>query len=88
MRAKYIVMSRDCPIHVIMDAYGVKPMECIFVTKNNRGSNIMGLIPKGMKVLRYKPSGVYNLDSVPAIPDNDAEARQVRLSLIAEARGW
>lgn len=88
MRAKYIVMARNYPIHVIMDAYGVRPMECIFVTKNNRGANIMGLMPKGMKVLRYKPSGVYNLNNVPAIPDNDAEARRVRLSLIAEARGW
>lgn len=88
MRAKYIVMARDYPIDVIMNAYGVKPMECIFVTKNNRGSNIMGLIPKGMKVLRYKPSGVYNLNNVPAIPDNDGEARQVRLRLITEARGW
>ncbi len=88
MKAKYIVMARNYPIQVIMDAYGVKPMECIFVTKNNRGANIMGLIPKGMKVLRYRPSGVYNLNNVPAIPDNDGEARQVRLSLIAEARGW
>ena len=88
MKAKYIVMARNYPIQVIMDAYGVKPMECIFVTKNNRGANIMGLIPKGMKVLRYRPSGVYNLNNVPAIPDDDAEARQVRLNLLAEASAW
>lgn len=88
MRAKYIVMARNYPIQVIMDAYGVRPIECIFVTKNNRGANIMGLIPKGMKVLRYRPSGVYNLDSVPEIHYNDAEARKVRLNLLAEARAW
>ena len=88
MKPKYIVMANDYPIDVIMNAYNVRPIECIFVTKNNRGANIMGLMPKGMKVLRYKPSGVYNLNNVPTIPDNDADARQVRLRLIAEARNW
>ena len=88
MRAKYIVMARNYPIHVIMDAYGVRPMECIFITKNNRGSNIMGLIPKGMKVLRYKPNGVYDLDKLYTIPDDDDIARYIRNQLIAEAKCW
>lgn len=88
MAPKYIVMANTTPIHMIVEAYKVRMIDCIFVTKYNRGSNIMGLMPKGMKVLRYKPSGVYNLNNVPTIPDNDGEARKVRLSLIAEARGW
>lgn len=88
MRYKYILMLNEVPMHVLLDAYNIKPSECICVTKQNRGMKIAGLIPKGMKVLRYKPRGNYNLDSIEPIPDNDGEARQVRLRLIAEARGW
>lgn len=88
MRAKYIVMARNVPIHVIMDGYGVRAMDCIFVTKENRGMNILGLIPKGLKILRYKPSGNYDLDNLEPIPDDWNTARDVRNALIDEARNW
>ena len=85
---KYIVMANDTPISVILDAYGVRPMECIFVTKNNRGQNILGLIPKGMKILRFKQNGKYDLSKAGAIPDDWETARDIRNALIDEARNW
>lgn len=88
MKAKYILMLRDVPMHVLLDAYNVRPLECICVTKQNRGLNIMGLIPKGLKVLRYKHRGNYNLDDVEPIPDDWETARDIRNELIDEARGW
>ncbi len=88
MRYKYIMMLNEVPMHILLDAYNVKPSECICVTKQNRGMKIAGLIPKGMKVLRYKPSGSYNLDKLDPIPDDDGIARYIRNQLIAEAKGW
>ena len=88
MIAKYIVMARDYPIDVIMNAYNVRPMECILVTKNNRGANIMGLIPRGMKILRFKHNGRYDLDRLQPIPDDWGKARDIRNALIAEAKNW
>lgn len=88
MKPKYIVMANATPIHVIVEAYKVSMMECIFVTKYNRGANIMGLIPRGMKILRFKHNGRYDIDKLGPIPDDWRVARDIRNALIAEARNW
>lgn len=88
MKAKYILMLRDMPMQVLLDSYNVKPMECICVTKENRGVRIMGLIPAGMKVLRYRHRGKCDVDSIDPIPDDNSIAREIRDRLIEEARNW
>ena len=70
MAPKYIVMANTTSIHVIVEAYKVRMIDCIFVTKYNRGANIMGLIPRGMKILRFKRNGRYDLDRLQPIPDD------------------
>lgn len=88
MAPKYIVMANTTPIHVIVEAYKVRMIDCIFVTKYNRGANIMGLIPRGMKILRFKHNGRYDIDRLQPIPDDWGTARDIRNALIAEARNW
>lgn len=81
-------MLNEIPMHVLISAYGVRPMECFCVTKQNRGLNIQGLIPSGMKVLRYSTRHKYSLDSIEPIPDDWETARDIRNALIDEAKGW
>ena len=85
MKAKYIVMAIHNPAHVIVDAYKVKWSECIIVTKDHP-EKICALLPTGMKILRYRPVGDYDIDKIVPIPDDIYQARLVRDYLIREAK--
>lgn len=87
MKHKYIVMAIHTPAHVIVDGYGVKWSECVIVTKDHP-ERLRSLLPSGMKVLRYRPNGDYNLDKLVPIPDDIYQARLVRCYLISEAKQW
>lgn len=81
-------MANNIPISAMISAYGVNPAECIFITKQDGGNKLRGIIPKGMKVLRYNRMWKYNLDNIEAIPDDESIARQIRDNLIFEAKNW
>lgn len=81
-------MALDRPAFVIVQAYNVRPFDCIFVTKENRGINIHGLVPSGMKILRYDYYGHYDVEDIEPISDDYIVARDTRNRLIDEARRW
>lgn len=85
MQKKYIVMATHAPYKDIIQAYGVNPLECIVVDKHNY-HKLLGLVPCGMKVLRFHRFAKHNVDDIAPISADSSAARNVRYQLIEECK--